>query len=286
MGFSRQEYWSGFPWPLPRDFPNPGIKPTSPAAPALSGRFFTAEPPRKSRRENDQLQNMAMRRVDRWSQLAKWTHSGMLYRPPSKPGGMLFNSQAWREMKAPPEWEVCPRVAQLVSRLEAELSGMMVLLEKGCQKLSRTQENPAIHQDHLLIPWRLGSQHVHFVGDAAFCPQHAPWGYPPLESLCFTLTPWWDLWGVLLLSHLVQWWFIFSFYSCEFFQAKCCSSNSAWIFWDEFICPLKLNKSVIITKTLLSKMKPLITPPEKSHGVHGSCETDTYCMSLAMPFFT
>ena len=35
MGFSRQEYWSGLPFPSPGDFPDPGIKPRSPAAPAL-----------------------------------------------------------------------------------------------------------------------------------------------------------------------------------------------------------------------------------------------------------
>jgi len=35
MGFSRQEYWSGLPFPLPRDLPDPGIKPTSPVSPAL-----------------------------------------------------------------------------------------------------------------------------------------------------------------------------------------------------------------------------------------------------------
>ena len=35
MGFSRQEYWSGFPWPPPRDLPDPGIKLASPEAPAL-----------------------------------------------------------------------------------------------------------------------------------------------------------------------------------------------------------------------------------------------------------
>ena len=33
--FSRQEYWSGLPFPLPGDLPNPGIKPLSPASPAL-----------------------------------------------------------------------------------------------------------------------------------------------------------------------------------------------------------------------------------------------------------
>ena len=38
MGYSRQEYWSRFPFPSPGDLPNPGIEPGSPA---LSGRFFT-----------------------------------------------------------------------------------------------------------------------------------------------------------------------------------------------------------------------------------------------------
>ena len=30
MGFSRQEYWSGLPFPSPEDLPDPGIKPRSP----------------------------------------------------------------------------------------------------------------------------------------------------------------------------------------------------------------------------------------------------------------
>ena len=44
MGFSRQEYWSGLPCPPPGDLPNPGIKPTSSASPALAGRLFTTVP--------------------------------------------------------------------------------------------------------------------------------------------------------------------------------------------------------------------------------------------------
>ena len=35
MEFSRQEYWSGLPFPSPGDRPDPGIKPTSLASPAL-----------------------------------------------------------------------------------------------------------------------------------------------------------------------------------------------------------------------------------------------------------
>ena len=46
MGFSRQE-WSGLPFPSPGDHPNPGIKPISPASPALADKFFTVEPPKE-----------------------------------------------------------------------------------------------------------------------------------------------------------------------------------------------------------------------------------------------
>ena len=63
MDFSRQEYWSGLPFPSPGDFPNPGIEPGFPAlqadalpsetrdqpmSPALEGRFSTTVPPGKS----------------------------------------------------------------------------------------------------------------------------------------------------------------------------------------------------------------------------------------------
>ena len=36
MAFSRQEYWSGLPFPFPEDLPNPGIEPGSPALQADS----------------------------------------------------------------------------------------------------------------------------------------------------------------------------------------------------------------------------------------------------------
>ena len=44
MGFSRQEYWSGLPFPPPGDFPDPwkmGMGPVSLTSPALAGEFFT-----------------------------------------------------------------------------------------------------------------------------------------------------------------------------------------------------------------------------------------------------
>ena len=40
MGFSRQEYWSGLPWPPQGDLPHPGIKPVCLMSPALGGGFF------------------------------------------------------------------------------------------------------------------------------------------------------------------------------------------------------------------------------------------------------
>ena len=41
MGFSRQEYWSGLPCPLPGDLPDPGINPAILMSPALArGLFF------------------------------------------------------------------------------------------------------------------------------------------------------------------------------------------------------------------------------------------------------
>ena len=45
MGFFRQEYWSGLPFPSPGDLPDPGIKPVSPVAPALQADSLPSEPP-------------------------------------------------------------------------------------------------------------------------------------------------------------------------------------------------------------------------------------------------
>ena len=47
MEFSRQEYWRGFPFPIPGDLPDSGIEPVSPA---LAGGCFTTELPGKQAR--------------------------------------------------------------------------------------------------------------------------------------------------------------------------------------------------------------------------------------------
>ena len=44
IGFLRQEYWSGMPFPSPGDIPDPGIEP-EPAT--LAGGFYITEPPWK-----------------------------------------------------------------------------------------------------------------------------------------------------------------------------------------------------------------------------------------------
>ena len=41
MGFPRQGYWTGLPFPTLRHLPNPGIEPASLMSPALASRFFT-----------------------------------------------------------------------------------------------------------------------------------------------------------------------------------------------------------------------------------------------------
>ena len=44
MGFPRQEYWSGLPFPSLGNLPDPGMEPVPPA---LAEEFFTTEPPGK-----------------------------------------------------------------------------------------------------------------------------------------------------------------------------------------------------------------------------------------------
>ena len=55
MGYPRQEYWSGLPFPSQRDLLNPGIEP---ASPTLAGSFFTTEPPGKSSHMHSILINL------------------------------------------------------------------------------------------------------------------------------------------------------------------------------------------------------------------------------------
>ena len=48
MGFSRQEYWSGFPFPSPRDLPDLGMGLASLMSSELAGGFFTTSTTREA----------------------------------------------------------------------------------------------------------------------------------------------------------------------------------------------------------------------------------------------
>ena len=79
MGFSRQEYWSGLPFPSPGDLPNPGIEPRSPA---LEADALTSEPPGKpllTHYSTVILIKEAMRLS--WG----WCPSGLCSKPKAKP---------------------------------------------------------------------------------------------------------------------------------------------------------------------------------------------------------
>ena len=56
MGFSRQEYWSGLPFPSPGGLPDPGIEPRSPA---LEAEALTSEPPGKPRLRTEPMVRVA-----------------------------------------------------------------------------------------------------------------------------------------------------------------------------------------------------------------------------------
>ena len=64
MGFSRQEYWSGLPFPSPGDPPNPGTEPRSPALQAdalrIAGRCFTVWATREASSKNKSTINELM----------------------------------------------------------------------------------------------------------------------------------------------------------------------------------------------------------------------------------
>ena len=70
MGFSRQEYWSGLPFPSPGDLPNPGIEPRSPALQADS---LPSEPQGKSEAREGLLKMEVLSYKFEWPD--QWSHS-------------------------------------------------------------------------------------------------------------------------------------------------------------------------------------------------------------------
>ena len=73
MGFSRQEYWSGLPWPSPGDLPDPE---TEPRSSVLQADSLLSEPPREA--QSFLLWNKKQRRHCRWNiWLGPWRISNL-----------------------------------------------------------------------------------------------------------------------------------------------------------------------------------------------------------------
>ena len=62
MGYSRQEYWNGLPFPLPGNLPDPG---TEPGSPALQADPLLTELPEKPNKEQQQQQQQKHSRKER-----------------------------------------------------------------------------------------------------------------------------------------------------------------------------------------------------------------------------
>ena len=61
VGFSRQEYWSGLPFPSPEDLPDPGIEPGSPA---LQADALPSKPPGESVHQEAQKKKPSTKQKD------------------------------------------------------------------------------------------------------------------------------------------------------------------------------------------------------------------------------
>ena len=88
MGFPRQEYWSGLPFPPPGDLPDPGIEPTSPA---LAGGVFITEPPGKPQNGDAEFLSVRPGRIEKDN-----TREVLIPRMPLKWLQLLFHHRMLR----------------------------------------------------------------------------------------------------------------------------------------------------------------------------------------------
>ena len=118
MGFSRQEYWSGLPFPSPGDLPNPGIKPRSPA---LQTDALPSEPPGKLAL-NKRIKWMTERhKLPRWD-LSKRKKINFFNAHP-RPFLFLFclflSTAPWNQNYSPTLWLGRPRLEHEVVQLRS-----------------------------------------------------------------------------------------------------------------------------------------------------------------------
>ena len=83
MGFSRQEHWSGLPFPSPRDLPDPGIEPESPA---LEADALTSVPRGKPERDQTDIKGLHYT----WKTRIKKIHEVKLYKKMERNEYLLF----------------------------------------------------------------------------------------------------------------------------------------------------------------------------------------------------
>ena len=89
MGFSRQEYWSGLPFPSPGDLPDPGIESRSPT---LQADALTSEPPGKP--SNEEVKVKSFSRVQLF--VTPWTAA---YQAPPSMG--FSRQEYWSGVPSP-----------------------------------------------------------------------------------------------------------------------------------------------------------------------------------------
>ena len=95
-GFSRQEYWSGLPFPPPGDLPYPEIKLTFPESPALADGFFTTSATWEAPTLDGSLLDSAVHgfsRQEYWSGLL-FPSPGDLPNPGIEPGPLALQTDA------------------------------------------------------------------------------------------------------------------------------------------------------------------------------------------------
>ena len=118
MEFSRQDYWSGLPFPPPWGLPEPGAEPAFFASPAFSGGFFTTAPPGIS----------ASDVVSPWEYLCQFLSVSPLiktsvtgFRPTLIPCGFIFTCMV--VISAKTKWDFQMRSHSLTVRTSICLSG-------------------------------------------------------------------------------------------------------------------------------------------------------------------
>jgi len=134
MGFSRQEYWSGLPFPSPWDFPDPRMEPTSLMSLALTGKFFTTRA----------TENMGV--------------SSITQLRPAKPLTSMGNLSCHQEKRKKKSMDYCTKLAWKSYRICLSLGspGGTTRKEFACQctRHKRYQFNPWIGMIPLRRAWQ------------------------------------------------------------------------------------------------------------------------------------